>query len=508
MLQRGNTMGKNNIRKGILRSLCAAVTAFAAAAVPVMGGTTFADTKDYDQEIAQLEQKAEQIKKDNEAREQQIGSLKSDVAENEQKMGLLQEQINGINDEVKTYGQLITTQQEKIAEKENEIYLTEQDIESKQEEISQTEIKISELEAQNDENLKKFSKLIRALYMNNTSDTLPILEGSDDWYNFFTYVDVVQNISEQNMDFMNGLLDDIHEQQDLISGLEADIDQLNTDKSELIDKKSELEGELTALEGKKSEVQQIVDQRTSDLYDLASDNQDLQNQVNNIRGQINASNDEVEEINSAIEELIRAKQAQNTGGTVYSSDGFRWPLDSNLQMITTYFGYDSWRGGNHYGIDVGNAGIGGKNIYAAQGGTVITAYGDSGWHGGFGNYIIIDHGGGLSTVYAHCSAVTVTVSSPRTFAAAEEDVKVGFLEPSKVRSQEKVSDWGNWSSNSSVPAAAAAANVDISDAAETIRAETNSVISSTVTCRSLPFLSTALKPTIFSKFKSLIISIL
>ena len=131
--------------------------------------------------------------------------------------------------------------------------------------------------------------------------------------------------------------------------------------------------------------------------------------MNNIRGQINASNDEVEEINSAIEELIRAKQAQNTDGTVYSSDGFRWPLDSNLQMITTYFGYDSWRGGNHYGIDVGNAGIGGKNIYAAQGGTVITAYGDSGWHGGFGNYIIIDHGGGLSTVYAHCSAVTVTV---------------------------------------------------------------------------------------------------
>ena len=54
-------MGKNNLRKGILRSLCAAVTAFAAAAVPVMGGTTFADTKDYDQEIAQLEQKAEQI---------------------------------------------------------------------------------------------------------------------------------------------------------------------------------------------------------------------------------------------------------------------------------------------------------------------------------------------------------------------------------------------------------------------------------------------------------------
>ena len=76
--------------------------------------------------------------------------------------------------------------------------------------------------------------------MNNTSDTLPILEGSDDWYNFFTYVDVVQNISEQNMDFMNGLLDDIHEQQDLISGLEADIDQLNTDSRSLSTKRASL----------------------------------------------------------------------------------------------------------------------------------------------------------------------------------------------------------------------------------------------------------------------------
>ena len=113
-------MGKNNIRERILRGICAAVTALAAAAAPLTTGTTFADTKDYDQEIAQLEQKAEQIKKDNEAREQRIGNLNSDVAENEQKMDLLQEQINGINDEVKTYGQLITTQQEKITEKENE----------------------------------------------------------------------------------------------------------------------------------------------------------------------------------------------------------------------------------------------------------------------------------------------------------------------------------------------------------------------------------------------------
>ena len=87
--------------------------------------------------------------------------------------------------------------------------------------------------------------------MNNTSDTLPILEGSDDWYNFFTYVDVVQNISEQNMDFMNALLDDIHEQQDLIVELEDDITQLNSDKDDLSEKKESLETELTDLQSKR-----------------------------------------------------------------------------------------------------------------------------------------------------------------------------------------------------------------------------------------------------------------
>ena len=401
-------MGNINM-KGITRRACAVFAAVCTAAAPVIGGGAFADTTDYDQEIAQLEQKAEQIKKDNEAREQKIDSLSGNVDENNAQMGLLQEQIEGINDEITTYGQLITTQQQKIGEKENEIYLIEQEIENKQEEIENKQTEIEELEAQNKENLKKFAKLIRALYMNNTAETLPILEGSDDWYNFFTYVDVVQNISEQNMDFMNGLLDDIHHQEDLITGLEQDIAQLNSDKADLLDKKTALESELEDLEDKKSEVQQIANERTTDLYNLSSDNQELKDQISQINSEISASNEDVEAINAAIKELIRKKQAENSGAPVYSSDGFRWPLDSNLQYISTYFGYDAWRGGNHYGIDVGNAGIGGKNIYAAQSGTVITAYGDGGWHGGFGNYIIIDHGGGLSTVYAHCSAVTVSV---------------------------------------------------------------------------------------------------
>lgn len=404
-------MGKIKLRQRMLRSVCAAVTAFAAAAAPVIGnaGGAFADTKDYDSEIQQLEEKAEQIKKENEQREQEIGNISDSVELNEEQMGLLEQQIVGINDEINTYGELITKQQQKIADKENEIFLIEENIGDKESEIEQKQYAIADLEKQNKENLKKFAKLIRALYMNDTSNSLPLLEGSDDWYNFFTYVDVVQNISEQNLDFMNSLLDDIHHQEDLITGLEEDIAGLNADKADLLDKKTALESELEELESKKAEVQQIANERTDALNQLGNATESLRGQIYQIQSEINASNEDVEAINDAIKELIRAKQAENNGGTVYSSDGFRWPLDSNLQYITTYFGYDAWRGGNHYGIDVGNGGIGGKNIYAAQGGTVITAYNDSDWHGGFGNYVIIDHGGGLSTVYAHCQSTTVYV---------------------------------------------------------------------------------------------------
>lgn len=404
-------MGNIKIRQRIARSLCAVVTALAAAAAPVMQnvGGAFADTKDYDKEIAELEQKAENIKKENEKREQQIGEIGDDVELNEAQIDLLEQQIYGINDEIHTYSELITTQEQKISEKEIEITLVEQDIADKENDIEDKKLEIADLEAQNKENLKKFAKLIRALYMNDTSNTLPLLEGSDDWYNFFTYVDVIQNISEQNLDFMNSLLDAIHHQEDLIAGLEEDIANLNSDKADLLDKKTTLEKELAELENKKAEIQQIANDRTEDLYSLSSKNQGLRDQMTQLQNKIDASNEDVEAINAAIKDLIRQKQAENSGGPVYSSDGFRWPLDSNLQYITTYFGYDAWRGGNHYGIDVGNAGIGGKNIYAAQGGTVITAYNDGGYHGGFGNYVIIDHGGGLSTVYAHCSATTVTV---------------------------------------------------------------------------------------------------
>ena len=403
-------MGKiHNIIKKSAMGLSAVLLAAAVAAVP-LGGNVFTlsvGAIDYDSEIKKLEEEAERIKEENEQRELEIGSLSGDISANEKTMDTINAQIDGIQAEIQTYGQLITAKQEAIGQKKIEIVDVENAIAVKETEIENKRARIGELEIENEANLKKFAQLIRVLYMNDTSDTVPIIEGSDDWYDFFVYQDVVQNISSRNLEFVNDLKSAIGEQENLIIELNNDINDLANEQAYLEEQKAQLEADLASLESEKTALQAHADERYDTLSQYAAYNETLESKVTKLRGLMNASAEEMDAINAEIEELIRAKQLANSGGPVYSSDGFRWPLDSKYTYITTYFGYDAWRSGNHYGIDVGNAGIGGANIYAAQSGTVILAYNNGGWNGGYGNYVIIDHGGGLSTLYAHCSSTVV-----------------------------------------------------------------------------------------------------
>jgi murein DD-endopeptidase MepM/ murein hydrolase activator NlpD len=92
------------------------------------------------------------------------------------------------------------------------------------------------------------------------------------------------------------------------------------------------------------------------------------------------------------------QQAGSTGSGQPSSTGFIWPCDG---VVTSGFGM-RW-GRMHEGIDIGCAS--GAPNRAAAAGTVIYA----GWMSGYGNLVVIDHGNGLSTAYAHASSLAVSV---------------------------------------------------------------------------------------------------
>jgi len=101
---------------------------------------------------------------------------------------------------------------------------------------------------------------------------------------------------------------------------------------------------------------------------------------------------------AAIQEAQAQNAASSTGTGAVSASGFIWPVNG---VVVSGFGM-RW-GRMHEGIDI--AASTGTPIWAAAGGTVIW----SGWRGGYGNCVVVDHGNGLATLYAHASALLVGV---------------------------------------------------------------------------------------------------
>jgi murein DD-endopeptidase MepM/ murein hydrolase activator NlpD len=102
---------------------------------------------------------------------------------------------------------------------------------------------------------------------------------------------------------------------------------------------------------------------------------------------------------AALAEAIRQSQTENgSTGSGVSPSGFIWPCEG---VVVSGFGM-RW-GRMHEGIDI-SCGFG-QPIWAAAAGTVIW----SGWRGGYGNAVVVDHGNGLATLYAHASALLVGV---------------------------------------------------------------------------------------------------
>lgn len=176
----------------------------------------------------------------------------------------------------------------------------------------------------------------------------------------------------------------------------------------------------TALERTQLELvaQEQAEQRARDqLGSLATERANLVAVANRHRRQVAAQVAQMEDISAAEEAALEAliqersreiaaqQKAAGIAGAERSPGSLSWPVTG---IITSPFGWrpNPFGGGPefHQGLDI--AAPTGTTVTAAASGTVIMAQ----WYGGYGNYILIDHGGGLSTGYGHLSAIYVSVN--------------------------------------------------------------------------------------------------
>lgn len=393
-------------------ALCAALS------IAMFSGSFSANAND---SIADKQQQVNEIREANEKRKQEIYALGEDISDNEAAMELIGAQIDGYLNEIAAYSELVTDMQTAVEQKKSEIEQVEEDIADKEAEIEAKKEQITELEAENTANLEAFGKLARYMYINDMSAQLPILNGSDDWYDYYVYSDVANNITGQTADFMNEILTSIKRQEDMITELNVEIARLDADKAELETEKQKLEQQQAELERAKSELESDAAEKQSELFALAAENDEFMAKISGLKSDIDGANEQMEALNAEIEEEIRQAQANRDPEMPdYSGDALRWPLDPQHHTITCYFvDYDAFHNGRHTGIDISDSGIRGEPIRAAQSGVVVTASytcphnepkknWTCGCGGNYGNYIIIDHGGQLATLYGHCQAIYVS----------------------------------------------------------------------------------------------------
>ena len=358
-----------------------------------------------DMTVDEIKDKISQIQEENAARREEIERIDGDISEQKENL----EKVNALLGEQKQlvdyYNNLVYYKKQDITEVEGKIADLDLDIDELDSQIKTAEKDIEELEAQNADNLEKFAQIIRTMYTTGNTDMFGVLAGSTDFYQLMVSSEVIGNITEKNLEFMNALKKDIEKLSSDKKQLETDkanlqasIEKLDSEKQTLLDEQTELEGLLYDSASAADSYKQDYDK-----YQSAIDS--LENQQSDLSYLISVSEADIDAYEEQIKEIIKQ---QTNPDKVYQEGDWIWPVPGR-SYISCYFGWDYELGRWHKGVDIGDAGIYGDYIRASKAGTVIVA--ESSYIPGYsyGMYVVVDHGGGYTSTYAHMSAVNVYV---------------------------------------------------------------------------------------------------
>ena len=276
-----------------------------------------------------------------------------------------------------------------------------QSIRSRQAEINaqivQTQNEIVKMEAYLKTRQNVLNRRVRAIYMHGQLNYLEVILGANSFSDFANRVELLKRVIRSDYN----LILEIQKQK---AAIEAKKAQLEEDKRQLDALAAEAEKTQKEIAAKKAEQQKVLDAAKSNKAAAAQMEQDLNAQLASVRNLIQQRLAAAEAARQAAQQ---ASSDEGGGGSddnyVQGTGAMGWPCSG---PITSPFGY---RTHPIFGITIFHAGIDigvdyGTPIHAADSGVVVY----SGWISGYGNAVIIDHGGGVSTLYGHNQSLAVS----------------------------------------------------------------------------------------------------
>lgn len=366
----------------------------------------------------------------------------------------LQKQSSAFKNKISSVQSQINSTKQQKASTESEIQELDRQLASVQAEITQLNTKIQETTAnlnKSQQELKEaiatreahyntLKKRIRVMYEYGNSGYLEALLSSDNFSDFITRLEYTNKLVEYD----NKVLKDYTHSEEVIA---TNVKTIAKDKKQIEDMKAEQAKKQQILDNNIARKNQIVKQLDSNQSTYEAQIADLQQQDANVQALIQKAEAEAKakaaaEAKAKADAAAKAKAAQasaktksssstksstksksssyntgssNTSGgsssaTVYSSNGkhYQYPIPAyNGYKPNSGYGYRSSpiAGGTEFHTGVDLKATLNTDVIAAESGTVIYA----GWRGGYGKCVIIDHGGGYSTLYAHNNVLKVSV---------------------------------------------------------------------------------------------------
>ncbi len=306
----------------------------------------------------------------------------------------LQDQMDEVNQQKEEVSAEMSQLTEKVENAQNEVDEIQKNIDQTQAEINVAEAEIEQTKAAIAERQQGLNQRLRTMYKNGSVGYLDVLLGSNSISEFLNNLEMIQRIYRNDQDTLveletqHGILE---EKQIALENEKAELDQEMVTKQE---KQEELESSQAALQEK-------LDALTAEAEALSAEIAEQQRLAEERRRQEEAEREQQQQ-QEGNSESQEEEYNENTG---VGTGQFIWPCDSRL--ITSEFGYryhpltGIWTG--HTGMDIGCSMY--DPVYASDSGTVIL----SGWYGGYGYAVVIDHGDGLSTLYGHNEELHVSV---------------------------------------------------------------------------------------------------